>query len=119
MARNYRGRKLEEELKLAAHHVPFSFGPATCQMFCHWNLVYGTFKSGLQSLYPSWQNSNKITISVRHILYISTEVARRLDLFLLNCPSVYSVHVYKNTRTLKLEQAAGAEEEEEEEEEDE
>jgi len=31
---------------------------------------------------------------------------------------VYSVHVYKNTRTLKLEHAAGAEEEEEEEEEE-
>jgi hypothetical protein len=45
-------------------------------------------------------------------LYISAEEARRLDLFLLNCLSVYSVHVYKNTRTFKLEHAAGAEEDE-------
>jgi len=35
LARIYRGRKLDEKLKLASHHVPFSFGPATCQMFCH------------------------------------------------------------------------------------
>lgn len=39
------------------------------------------------------------------------EVARRLDLFLLNCPCVYSVHVYKNTRRFKLEHASGGKEE--------
>jgi len=30
----------------------------------------------------------------------------------LNCPSEYSVHVYKNTRRFKLEHAAGEKEEE-------
>lgn len=72
-----------------------------------------------QSLYPFRQNSNKITISLSHIPYISIEVVRSLDLIPLNCSSVYSVHVYKNTRRFKLEHATGSKGEDNEEAEEE
>jgi hypothetical protein len=68
-----------------------------------------------QSLYPFRQNSNTITISLSHIPYISTEVVRKLGLIPLNCSSVYSVHVYKNTRRFKLEHATGRKEDDNEE----
>lgn len=109
---NRSGNVNKEILELVAHHVPLSFGPTTRKMFCHGNLVHGRFMFQFQSLYPFKQNSNKITISIPYILYISMEVGIRLDLFLLNCPSVYSVHVYKNTRRFKLEHATGGKEEE-------
>lgn len=67
-----------------------------------------------QSLYPFRQNSNKITISLLHIPCISIEVVRRQDLIPLNCSSVHSVHVYKNTRRFKLEHATGRKEDDNE-----